>query len=215
MKNIFRKVMEDRATFYNFIIALVLIGLHSWQFVKSDYEIRALVNLVMAVIYIITSLIFGSKSLSYFLVTYAFVWLPFEEFDSLTSLLLFFSAVSLNKKLWVCFLPYCICVFMTYMLSNLEISHVGITSCYIVFFWNIYKSIREEHSDIKPLVLTDEEEMILKELCEGKEVKELEMSEKTAYNKLREARQRNNCLTNKELKQQYKSLQKTVSSKLQ
>lgn len=215
MKNVFRKLSEDKTTLYNFIIALVLVGLHSWQFVKSDFEIRALVNLVMAIIFVITSLFLGNKGLSYFLVTYSFVWLPFEEFDSLTSLLLFLSAVSLNKRLWICFIPYCIGVFMTYMFQDLEISHIGVTACYILFFWNVYKSIREKHSQIKPLVLTDEEEIILKELCEGKEVKELNMSEKTAYNKLREARQRNNCLTNKELKEQYKSTVKTVSSNLQ
>lgn len=213
--NIFRKVTEEKITLSTFVIAVVLVGLHTWQYVKSKYEIRALVNLIMASIYVLCSLIFGIKSLSYFLVIYAFVWLPFEEFDSLTSLFLFLSAVSLNKKLWVCFLPYCICVFMTYMFLDLEISHVGITSCYILFFWNVYKGIREKHSEIKPLVLTDEEEMILKELCDGKEVKELNMSEKTAYNKLREARQRNNCLTNKELKQQYKSSVKTGNSNLQ
>lgn len=209
------ELIKDKNTLINVIIAVVLTGLHSWQFIKSDFEIRALVNLIMAVVFVITSLILGARSLSYYLVTYAFVWLPFEEFDSLTSLLLFFSAVSLNKKLWVCFLPYCIGVFMTYMFNDLEISHIGITACYIFFFWNVYKSIREKHSAIKPLVLTDEEEMILKELCDGKEVKELNMSEKTAYNKLREARQRNNCLTNKELKEQYKSTVKTVNSNLQ
>lgn len=204
MKNVFDNI-KDKTVYINLILAGILVVLHSWQFVKSGHDVRALVNLIMIVIFLVGTFIFGYKGLSYFLAIYSFIWLPFEEFDSLTSLLLLLSAISLNKKLWVWFIPYCISTLVIYMVKGLEISHVGVTACYLYFFWNIYVHIRANHNKQDKLVITETEEQILKELCNGKEVKELELSENTVYKKLREARERNDCLSNDELKTRYRN----------
>lgn len=215
MREKIKNILKNKNVLNNLIIAFILIGLHIWQYIKSDYDVRPLVNLIMIVIFIIGTIIFMNRNLPIFLMVYAFVWLPFEEFDSLTSLLLFLSAVSLDKKLSVCFIPFGVATFMSYMLRGFEISHVGITACYLFFFWNIYKEIRISHSNYKELVLTEEEDKILFELCSGREVKELPYSEKTVYNKLTEARKRNNCMTNTELKNIYIQMKKPFTEKLQ
>ncbi|MCQ2577567.1 MAG: hypothetical protein MJ176_03435 [Treponema sp.] len=69
------------------------------------------------------------------------------------------------------------------------------------------KNILEyEERKQKKLELTQDEYSIIFELCEGKEIKEIEMfSQNTVYVKLREARKRNNCLTNEELKTRFKA----------
>ena len=92
----------------------------------------------------------------------------------------------------------------SYMLSGKEISHIAVSTLYVLFFWQVYVYIQDRHADVEPLKLTPDEEKILEQLCKGREVKELEWSENTVYKKLREARNRNNCLTNDELKTKFR-----------
>lgn len=200
MKNNF----EDKKVFMTALIAVLLIGLHSWQFIKSGHDVRALVNLIMTVIYIPVVTIWGFKGVPYFLVAYAAIYLPLEEFDNYTSLFLLFSATSLKRKLKHLFVPYMIETAVFYMINGYEISHLVISCLFILFFYIIFLKIQDKHADVKYLDLTIDEEKILEQLCKGREVKELEWSENTVYKKLREARRRNDCLTNDELKTRFK-----------
>lgn len=200
MKNNF----EDKKVFYTAFIAVLLVGLHTWQFIKSGYDIRALVNLIMSVIYIPVVTIWGFKGVPYFLVAYAAIYLPLEEFDNYTSLFLLFSATSLKRKLKYLFIPYMVETIVSYMINGYEISHLAISCLFIIFFYIVFLYIQDKNADIKFLNLTADEEKILEQLCEGREVKELEWSENTVYKKLREARRRNDCLTNDELKTRFK-----------
>lgn len=186
-------------------ITIALIGLHIWQYMKSD-DIRALINLIMCSVLVPSIVIGGFNILPYFLLCYCFVYLPVEEFDNYTSLFLLFSATSLNKKLRFCFIPYVVETISVYMINGLEISHVTISLLYILFFWQIYVYIQDRHADVTPLDLKEDEIRILQELAKGKQQKEIDFySHVTVSKKLKEARERNNCISTDELVTKYKS----------
>lgn len=197
--------LKDKKVLITFLIAVMLIFLHTWQYINS-HDPRALVNLIMCSIYIPVALLFGFRALPYFLLSYCFIYLPLEEFDNYTSLFLLCSATSLNKKLRFCFIPYVIETITVYIINDFEISHICITFLYILFFWQIYVIIVEnKFKDFEPLDLKPEEEKILIELCKGKQQKEIDFySPQTVSKKLREAAERNNCLSPEELKLRYK-----------
>lgn len=201
-----RVYFKDKYTRMTVFLAFILLLLHSWQFIKSDYDIRPLINLVMVAVYIPVALFFGLNCLPFYLLVYSFIWIPFESFDNYTSLFLLCSAISLNKKLSVCFIPYCVETVVCYMMNGLQISHISITACYILFFWNIYIQIQDRHADFEPLDLKEDEERILSELAKGKMQKEIDFySHVTVSKKLKEARERNNCISTDELVTKYKS----------
>lgn len=198
--------LKDKKVFNIIVLAFFLIGLHTWQFIKSGHDIRALINLVMCAVCIPSLLIWGLSALPYFLLVYCFIYLPFEEFDNYTSLFLLCSAISLKKKLRFCFIPYVVEVITVYMMNNMEISHISISILYVIFFWEIYIHIQDRHADVEPLELKPEEEKILQELAKGKMQKEIEFySHVTVSKKLKDARERNNCISTDELVTKFKS----------
>lgn len=198
--------LKDKKVLFTIILAVVLILLHSWQYIKSDYQIEPLINLIMVCLYVPLALIFGFSVLPVYLLVYSFVWVPFESFDNYTSLFLLCSAISLNKRLRVCIIPYCVETIIFYMTSGRAISHICITACYILFFWNIYIFIQNKHAEIEPLILKAEEEKIIKDLANGKQQKQIDYySHVTTCRKLKEARERNNCVSNGELVARYKT----------
>lgn len=200
------KNLRDKKVFYTLLIAFLLVGLHAWQFCKSGHDPRALINLVMSVVYIPVVIIFGYNVIPYFLLSYCFIYMPFEEFDNYTSLFLLCSAISLKKKLSYCFIPYVIETIMVYMKNDFEISHVIISLLYVIFFWEIYVHIRDRNAVFEPLDLKEDEEKILQELAKGKQQKEIDFySHVTVSKKLKEARERNDCISTAELVTKYKS----------
>lgn len=200
---------KDERIWYSVIIAIVLVLLHSWQFYKSDFMIQPMINLTASLIYIPLVLIFGLKSLPIFLMCYGFVYIPFESFDNYTSLLLILSAISLDKRLKDCIWIYVLETISCYIGKGWEISHVTITICYIIFLWNVFTFIQDNHAINEPLLITKDEELILNQLLSGCEIKEVEgFSQNTVYKKLRDARERNKCITNAELLIRYKNNKK-------
>lgn len=200
------KNVRDKKVISIIMLAVLLVGLHVWQYIKSGHDIRALVNLVMCTICIPTLIIGGLGSLPYFLLAYCFIYLPLEEFDNYTSLFLLCSAISLQKKLRFCFIPYVIEIITVYMMKGLEISHLAISLLYILFFFQIYIVIINNHADVQPLDLKEDEIRILTELAKGKQQKEIDFySHVTVSKKLKEARERNNCISTDELVTKYKS----------
>ena len=95
--------LRDKKVIYTLIIALLLIGLHIWQYVKSGHDSRALINLVMCSVFVPLIIFCGMSCLPYFLLAYCYIYLPFEEYDNYTSLFLLCSAISLNKRLRLSF----------------------------------------------------------------------------------------------------------------
>lgn len=200
-----RNNLRDKKVLFTLGIAVLLVALHVWQY-SASHDIRALINLIMCSVFIPVSIFFGFNALPYFLLSYCFIYLPFEEFDNYTSLFLLCSATSLNKKLRFCFIPYVIETVTVYIFNDFEISHITITFLYILFFWQIYCIIQENRfREYEPLDLKPEEEKILNELIKGKQQKEIDFySPQTVSKKLREAAERNNCLSSEELKLRYK-----------
>lgn len=203
---IMKNRLRDPKVMYMVGIAVLLAALHAWQYVKSGYDIRALINLIMSIIFIPSVLIGGFNCLAYFLLVYCFVYLPFEEFDNYTSLFLLCSAISLNKKLRFCYIPYIVETITVYMLNDMEISHISVSVLYVLFFWQVYIFIQNRHADVTPLDLKEDEIKILQELAKGKQQKEIDFySHVTVSKKMREARERNNCISTDELVTKFKS----------
>ena len=200
------KNLRDKKVLFTFMLAVLLMALHAWQYAKSGHDPRALTNLIMCSLFIPAVIIWGMNCLPYFLLVYCFIYLPFEEFDNYTSLFLLCSAISLKKKLRFCFIPYIIETITTYMLTGKQISHISVSVLYILFFWQVYVYIQDRHADTEPLDLKEDEIRILQELAKGKQQKEIDFySHVTVSKKLKEARERNNCISTDELVTKYKS----------
>lgn len=92
------------------------------------------------------------------------------------------------------------------MLTGKQISHISVSVLYILFFWQVYVYIQDRHADTEPLDLKEDEIRILQELAKGKQQKEIDFySHVTVSKKLKEARERNNCISTDELVTKYKS----------
>lgn len=197
---------KDNKVLISVMLVSVLVLLHTWQFIRSDFNIKALVNLAVSVAYIPIVMICGLKAVPLFLACYGLIYIPFESFDNYTSLFLLFSAISINRKLkgliWVYLIETLIC----YIIKGFQISHIAITACYIIYMWNVYIIIQNKRLEVEKLTLTDDEVHILNQLLDGKEIKEVVgFSQNTVYKKLRSARERNDCITNDELILRYKN----------
>lgn len=201
------KFYKDNFIVYTLLFAVILAGLHAWQYVKSGFLINPLINLIMVVIYIPVAIVFRRKCLPLYLMIYGFILLPYERFGDLTSLFMVLCGIALNSKFKYCIYAYIVEIISCYILNGLAISNFVIEIIYVLFFLTFFLIVQNNHATKKdPLYLKDDEKKILELILSGKEIKEItEFSQNTVYKKLRDARERNDCFTNEELITRYKA----------
>ena len=186
--------------------ALLLIVCYSIQFVRSGYYYKPCLYMIAAVQYIVLILVFGEKAISTTLFITGLLILPCTRFDLPFSFFLVMcsSWARPRTKVWKT-IVYAFSVIPMMIIYNDKFTHV-IIHVSICTFMYIGEYIADKARRNKPkLDLTQDEIIIISQLCEGKEIKEIsEFSQNTVYSKLKAARMRNGINANWELVARYK-----------
>lgn len=215
------------------ICLFFLCACHWVQFFRSGYNIQAAVREICAGTVLIFTIFSGSRFWNPLLLLWAVAILFWNRFHNYTSFILVLISISIEPKtkkpylLIYAALTFCAMYIYKDSYTHLVIHGIGCAFFYTVFdrvnrlillYRNELSFIHSKNRELikeieelkkykkKELNLTQEERDILEELCNGKEVKEIDIySQNTVYVKIREARKRNNCLTNDELKSRFLS----------
>lgn len=213
------------------ICLLFLTACHWVQFVRSGFMIQPCIRGIFAAVALILTFFTGHKFWNPLLFVWAIAILYWNRFNNYTSFILILIAIWLNPKTKIPYLlVYALGVLACLVLYEDTYTHLIIHAFGCIFFYCIFatmyhivrylekiirflhkenRRLRQENQELKKLkreklVLNPDEIEILTELCAGKEIKELDIySQNTIYTRLREAKNRNGCINNDELKARF------------
>lgn len=225
------RVYKDRKSAECIICLMFLCTCHWVQFFRSGYNVQAAVRGICAGVVLLFTLFTGKKYWNPLLFIWAIAIMFWNRFTNYTSFILILIAIFINPKTKIPYVLIYSTIVLSAMIfykdtyTHLLIHGIGCMFFYTVFStinkkYELYKKeleflheqnreLRQQVNDLQKyksdkLNLTQDEKDIIFELCNGKEVKEIDIySQNTIYVKLREARKRNNCLTNDELKARF------------
>lgn len=170
-------------------------------------------TLVSRILFPLIVLLFGYKGMwIFFFVTSSVNTLDitFNDFTALSAfcVLYLFIPKKYNFIKPLCFITYTILVFIVAILHNKQPYHLFahfIGCCILLLSVHKLKYGKISIPRINKLDLTNDEILILEEMCEGRLQKEIsKFSQNTVTNKLKQARERNNIKTTDELISIYK-----------
>lgn len=218
--NIKKKFYEEKYLLFSLIAIAIVSACHWIQFARSD-QIQPLVRAICSTCYIIVAIFLGKKCWSIMIFIWALAILYFNRFYNYTSFVMVLIACGIHTKKIEkpAILIYIICVGICLFLYKDSWTHLVIHGLGCYFFYSVYEKIKSVISDyeykinsmelqlkelkgekLPELILTEDEENIIKQLAVGREIKQIEgYCTNTIYTKLREARIRNNLLRNCQL----------------
>jgi hypothetical protein len=182
------------------VLTFCLAIFHSCQFVSSNYNLNCLLRICIYFTGSVSIIFFGRQALFAVLIVTSLVASYFNSFVNFNSFFVILLSCRLYRKVekWV-LLIYIVNEIIVLLVQDKEIIHFAIHFVTCAFFYVVYFYINE-----KKLVLTYEEEKIVKHLAEDKQQKEIQgMSGATIYRKIQSATKRNG-ITKKELVERYR-----------
>ena len=214
------------------LIGLFFLTISHWvQFFRSDYNIQPLLRAICAGGAFFFTLLSGRKYWNPILFVWAIAILHWNRFHNYTSFIMILIAIWLNPKTkFFYMLVYSIGVLISMIIYKDTFTHLIIHFFGCSFFYLIFaamyhvvqylkkiirflhaenRKLRKENQELKKLkkerlILNPDEIEIISALCAGKEIKEIELySQNTIYTRLRDARERNGCINNNELKARF------------
>lgn len=200
------KLKSDRLLLKSIVCVFILSLCHWIQFYRSGFMIQPLIRAICASSYVLVAFIFGRKAWPCVLFVWAMSLVYFNRFCNYTSFIMILIAAGKRKKLLVPYiLAYGVSVLISLYLYKDTYTHLLIHAGGCYFFYNVYMVIMQKlEPALKPLELTQDEEIIIRQLAEGAEIKEIEgFSQNTIFSKLKDARLRNNCERNCNLVERY------------
>lgn len=203
LKAHFTDLFSDEKMVRLFVVAIGALICDVYMYVDSGYKIEPLIRICYCVLFFPMAMIFGRKWVPFQYLIIAFSILYFNKWYNPTSFFLVACVALRHRKYRVpLFVLYGIAVFICLFISRRNWAHGLLHALYCVSIYFIALDIRSEFK--RRLKATDEELAIIKQIAEGKEMKEIEgFSEYTIYAKLREARLRNNVRKNYQLVELY------------
>lgn len=204
MKNLLRSLASlknDKICLWSLMISNILIPIHIYQYIMSGYEIRPLIRLVFCCVYTLSVLFFRRKCIVFLFSLYAFILTQFITFQNYTPFVILVLASILTPKINKFLIGlYAIDAIVMFIRTDLSVSHILIHAINCFIIWNAIRAILHVKFSPKPLKLTEEETLILNDLRNGKQQKEIEnFSKNTVTKYLRNAKERNNIATTEEL----------------
>jgi len=188
-----------------YITDAVLLVCHTWQFFDSNYRIEPLIRMIACAVYLVGALCFSRNFYYYFFTIFAYVIVCTNRFYNYTSF--FIITLICYKKpsqKTVLYSLYAVDVVASLLIRDLSASHCIIHALNCICIYFIFNALVEEK--VPELVLTNDEETIIKEMAEGTQQKAItSFSKNTVTKKLNEAKNRNNCLNTAELLYRYKN----------
>lgn len=195
---------NDRELFKIFLLYLLLIALHYYEYRTSKVEYFWYMRAGGCGIISLCIFFFGRKGLSYGLLVFSCALVYINNFYNYATIFFMLIAIGANPKLKK-FAPwaYLVNVVVSFSLKRLDIVAFLIHIVYIYMFQTKMAYVFTVNKPSK-LNLAKDEEAILKELLEGKKQKEIELySQTTITQKLKNARERNFCESTSELLAKY------------
>lgn len=183
---------------------------------KTEFSLLECIMCICDLSYIPLVLIFRNKGFKAFVLGMSVVLIfisafnetrLFNNFSALLCLFVFIMIYPKQKKLLM--ILYLCLTAVAFVLNEEPMYFYLIHSCRAIWTFSIYDLIIYHQYNRKPLILTDDEQKIIAQLCEGKLQKELELngySESTIRRRLASAMKRNDIQTKEELKELYKSI---------
>ena len=188
-----------------FIVGIGMLICHAYMYLDSDYRIEPLIGICYCILFFPMALIFGRKWLPIQYLVIAFTTLYFNKWYNPISFVLVDIVAIRHKKYRVpLYVAYGIAVLLCLGIGHRNWAHGALHTLYCVAIYFIVLDIRQELK--RRLKVTDDELAIIKQMANGKEMKEIEgFSPNTIYVKLREARIRNGVKKNYQLVELYEA----------
>lgn len=226
-----KNVLKDKKV-YECLIGLFFLTISHWvQFFRSGYNIQPEIRAICSGVALIITFFTGKKYWNPILFVWAIAILHWNRFHNYTSFIMILIAIWLNPKTkYFYLLVYSIGVLISMIIYKDTFTHLIIHFVGCTFFYSIFaamyhvvqylkkiirflhtenRKLRKENQELKKLkkerlILNPDEIEIISALCAGKEIKEIELySSNTIYTRLRDARERNGCINNEELKARF------------
>lgn len=201
-----RNNIDSKEMLFAVLGGVLIMVCHLIQFIDSNFYYKPVIYEAVALTFVILMLFCGKKVLSVFIFTAGIVILPCTRFDLPVSFIMVMASIWLTPKAKTRrVVLYIFAVIPMMLYYHDTFAHVGIHFGHCLFVY-LGESIMEKHKQTKPkLDLLDDEVVIIAQLCDGKEIKEItEFSQNTVYAKLKAARMRNGIRANWELVARYK-----------
>lgn len=206
--NKFHNLKNDRILLSTVYLSYAFVALHVIGYFDSNGLLEVKVRIAFLLVYPLIAFLFGRKGSAVWLIIYSYILFWFKGTIYYTAFMIIaLLCVNQNLKtlLWV-FIPYAILVAIRTQIYDVPPFRVvfHLLKCSVLFMV-IRLTCRKKEVE-KTLILTPDEEDILMLLAQGYRVSEINLfSQNTVYEKLKNARERNNVSSNKELIIAYKN----------
>jgi hypothetical protein len=211
MRTIFGKLKQkasllknDKELFKIFLLHLLLIALHYYEFRTSKVEYHWYLRAGGCALISFGIFFFGRKGLAYGLLAFSCALVYVNNFYNYATIFFMLIAIGAHPKLkkvapWI----YLANIVVSFSLKHLDIVAFLIHIVYIYMFQTKISYVFTVNKPSK-LNLAEDEKAILNELLEGKKQKEIGLySQTTITQKLKNARERNFCESTPELLAKY------------
>lgn len=197
----FKRVKEDSFLFITVRVFAITFFLHLYQFYDSGFLTQPIIRAGFCVLYILSVFIWGRKG-SYFVLflnaNYLALTMDFQNYTAFIIIALL--GMLIPKHKYHLFLVYLADVIVVATLHDKTPVHIAIhlLNCTVLYY--VLYFLMKPTTQKKKLNLTLDETLILDELLQGKQQKEIErFSQNTVTNKLKQAKMRNGIPTTEEL----------------
>lgn len=204
LKSKYELLINDKSLTKIFLLHLLLIALHFYEYMTSDIEYYWYLRAGGCGVIAFCIFFFGRKGLSYGLLIFSCTLVYVNNFYNYATIFFMLIAIGANPKLKkVAPIIYLINIVISFSLKRLDIVAFLIHIIYIYMFQTKMEYIFSINKP-KVLNLTADEKAILDELLDGKKQKEIEtFSQPTITAKLKHARERNFVESTADLLAQY------------
>lgn len=206
--------LKDNFVIFTSGLSVILCALYVWKaFLSKNFFWGSWIVPAANLLYAILVFFLGRKAFAWFYLLYSVVLvflIAFEKsclFNNYTALFMLCIVIMMEPSIkYAAISLYFAVVSIAFLINEESIVHFLIHIDRSVWFLGSIFFVLNIHFEPKKLILFEDEEKILEQLCSGKIYqKEVEgFSENTVYRKLKAARERNGNLTREQLIELYK-----------
>ena len=206
--------LKDNFVIFTSGLSVILCALYVWKaFLSKDFFWGSWIVPAVNLLYAVLVFFLGRKVFVWFYLLYSVVLvflIAFEKsclFNNYTALFMLCIVIMMKPSIkYVAISLYFAVVSIAFLINEESIVHFLIHIDRSVWFLGSIFFVLNSHFEPKKLILFEDEEKILEQLCSGKIYqKEVEgFRENTVYRKLKAARERNGNLTREQLIELYK-----------
>lgn len=206
--------LKDNFVIFTSGLSVILCALYVWKaFLSKDFFWGSWIVPAVNLLYVFFAFFLNRKAFVWFYLLYSVVLvflIAFEKsclFNNYTALFMLCIVIMMKPSIkYAAISLYFAVVSIAFLINEESIVHFLIHIDRSIWFLGSIFFVLNSHFEPKKLILFEDEEKILEQLCSGKIYqKEVEgFSENTVYRKLKAARERNGNLTREQLIELYK-----------